>query len=88
MQVEQACIDGGSLAGHCVTNSVGHLEMVQPLGVNLQAVSLLIQDEVVIITGLLTLQRLCPCQMGCKCSSVLLTKSHSRHCPDCCAICS
>ena len=43
----------GSLAGPHVTNSVGHLEVLQPSGVDLQAVSLFIQDEVVDIKGLI-----------------------------------
>ena len=52
LQVEQVYI-AGALAGLPVVNIVGHLKVLQPSGVDLQAGALLVQDEVVDINGLL-----------------------------------
>ena len=64
MQGHQAC-SAGSLAGRPVANMVGHLEELQPPGLDLQAVPLLIQEKHVDMRGLLLyLQQRCSLSDG------------------------
>ena len=45
----------GSLTGHCMSGRGCHLEVLQPLGIDLQAVPVLVQGEQVNITNALLL---------------------------------